>query len=423
MRLLARRDQRQFPRGGGFGLPGTGAEIHSCIFPSPWQAGSALRLALSTLCENPERKTGLTTFFHEFVRCSLALFADVEWIVFVGANQDWPMTSPRVEVVRRYPANDRLARRLLADHFLVPADARRRGADALLTVGFVPVAKRQPTILHLFSLQHLDRSNRMEPARRLYRSVLMGRSVRHAELIITNSQSAAGQIRAAYRSAVGQMLISPEGLQHEQFTSATDEGEAARLKEKFGLKPGYLLWVSNFYPYKQAPLLLAAYARLDPALRLRHPLVMAGGTWHGGSDARAYATSLGISADVRFLGWVDDADLAPLYRQARAFVLPTREETFGRCVIEAMACGTPCVVNEIPVMREITGGHATIVDFADPPAAAAALDSIVRDEALHARLLAEGMAWTQRYSFERLATERIEAIREMLTRAGSPKES
>ena len=95
---------------------------------------------MSALCEHPSRRTGLTTLFHEFIRRSLALFDDLEWIVFAGPGQDWAVPSPRVQVVRRYPANDRLMRRLLADHFLVPADARRRGADALLTVGFVPVA-------------------------------------------------------------------------------------------------------------------------------------------------------------------------------------------------------------------------------------------------------------------------------------------
>ncbi len=98
-----------------------------------------LRLALSMLCENPLHKTGLTTFFHEFVSRSLTLFDDLEWIVFAGPKQEWTISSPRMQVVRRYPAHHRLGRRLLAAHLRVPADARQRGADALLTVGFVPV--------------------------------------------------------------------------------------------------------------------------------------------------------------------------------------------------------------------------------------------------------------------------------------------
>ncbi len=260
----------------------------------------------------------------------------------------------------------------------------------------------------------------MSAARRLYRGALMGWFVRRAELIITNSQFAAGQIRDAYQSTVGRLLVSPEGLQHEQFNPEAAPGEAARLQEKYDLAPGYLLWASNFYPYKQAPLLLAAYALLDEDTRRQHPLVMVGGNWQGGADAaRAQAAVLGITDQVRFLGWVDDADLAPLYRQARAFVLPSREETFGRCVIEAMACGTPCVVNDIAVMHEVTGGHATVVDFHDAPAAAQALDASLHDDAQRARLRTEVMARTQRYSFERQAAERVEAVLALLGRLRS----
>ena len=113
---------------------------------------------------------------------------------------------------------------------------------------------------------------------------------------------------------------------------------------------------------------------------------------------------------------MEDAWLAPLYRQARAFVLASREETFGRCVVESMACGTPCVVNDIPIMHEVTGEHALIVDFHDAAAASEALRTLLSDDARHARLRADGIAWAARFDFDRLATERIAAIRAALHR-------
>ena len=374
-----------------------------------------MKLALSILCENPARKTGLTTLFDEFVRHALPLFPDVDWLIFAGPDQAWTLDDPRVELVRRFPANDRLVPRLFADHFLVPAAARRRGAAALLTVGFAPIRRCLPTIMHLFSLQHLDRTNRSGLARRLYRRFVVDRGVRTAEGIVTNSQFAARQILQVFPGCRERLTVSYEGLQHEQFQPDATPGEAGFIAEKLGLLPGYLLWVSNFYPYKQSDLLLAAYARLDPALRARHPLVMVGGDWEGGKQtARAEAAALGIEGDVRFPGWVEDAWLAPLYRQARGFALASREETFGRCVAEAMACGTPCVVNDIPIMHEVTGEHALVVDFRDTARAAEALRALLTDDAQHARLRAGGIAWTERFSFDKLSTERIEAIKHAL---------
>lgn len=63
------------------------------------------------------------------------------------------------------------------------------------------------------------------------------------------------------------------------------------------------------------------------------------------------------------------------------------------------------------------GGHAVIVDFHNAAAAAVALDSLLTDDARHARLRAAGIEWTTRYTFEKLAAERIQAIRTALAHA------
>jgi glycosyltransferase involved in cell wall biosynthesis len=386
--------------------------LEDSAFRTP--AGKAsLKLALTILAENPLRKTGLTTLFHEFVSCSLHLFPDVSWIIFAGSNQEWTIRNPRVEVVRDFPANDKLSRRLFADHFRVPAEARKRGAHALLTVGFVPTRKCLPTVLHVLSLQTLDKRNRLGFLRQFYRNSMVKYNWPQADLIITNSQWTADQISGLYPEFRERMVISHEGLQHEIFQPVAGAGEPALLAEKFGLKPGYFLWISNFYPYKQAGLLLAGYARLNSEIRRQHPLVMVGGNWLGGLDlARETAKRLGMEKDVRFLGWTDDAMLAPLYRQAKVFCLASREETFGRCVIEAMACGTPCIVNDISVMREVTAGHALIVDYQDADAVAGALQKLITDKKLAAALRAAGIARARDFTFEKLAAERITAIRQ-----------
>ena len=374
-----------------------------------------MKLALSILCENPRRNTGLTTLFYEFVSRGLRLFPDVRWLIFAGPNQEWGIEDPRVEVNRDFPANDQINRRLFSDHFQVPAVARARGADALLTVGFVPTRKTLPTAMHVLSLQHLDPLNKMSLARGLYRRWTTKFSWPKADLALTNSRFAIEQIFSVCPELAGRVVQSYEGLQHEQFNPGHAGDEAAQLERQFGIRPGYFLWTSNFYPYKQASLLISAYAKLPAELRARHPLVMAGADWDNMlSAAQQQVVELGIERNVKFLGWVDDGWLAPLYRHALAFCLASREETFGRCVIEAMACGTPCVVNDIPIMREVTQERALLVDFANTDGARDALGKLASDPALRARLRAEGIERAAGFSFEKLVSERIRAIRRML---------
>jgi glycosyltransferase involved in cell wall biosynthesis len=348
------------------------------------------------------------------------MFEELSWVVFVGPNQDWHVSDPRVEVVRRFPANDRLYPRLLADHLQVPPEARARGADLLITTGFVPLRKSLPIVMNVFSLQHLDRKNRVGLSRELYRSWVTRRWPK-ADLVITNSRFAVSQILGLFPELHDRLVQSYEGLQHEEFNTNVNPDEAARLKMELRLDPGYFLWVSNFYPYKQADLLLAGYGQLDTHFRKKHPLVMVGGEWDGYRvKAQRQAEAMGLGEDVKFFGWVGDKLLAPLYRHAIAHVMPSREETFGRTVIESMACGTPVIVNDIPIMHEVTSAQAIIVNFNDTAAVTNTLARISQDDALRAKLRAGGLARAQDFTFEKFTGERIAAIKRLMTarRAG-----
>src|SRR5205823_1412698 len=66
--------------------------------------------------------------------------------------------------------------------------------------------------------------------------------------------------------------------------------------------------------------------------------------------------------NVTWLGDVDDAQLAALYRGARCLVYASLYEGFGIPVAEALACGCAIVTSRGSAMEEIAGGAATYVD-------------------------------------------------------------
>ena len=126
--------------------------------------------------------------------------------------------------------------------------------------------------------------------------------------------------------------------------------EVASVRARYGLPEEYLLWVGGLEtpdPRKR----IAALARAPREL----PLVLVGAT-------KPWAHEL---PDVTLTGRVPDEDLAAIYSGARALVFPSDDEGFGLPTVEALACGTPVVASDIPVLREVLGDRATFVDGAD----------------------------------------------------------
>lgn len=82
------------------------------------------------------------------------------------------------------------------------------------------------------------------------------------------------------------------------------------------------------------------------------------------------------------------------------FALPTEGEGFGLPVIEAMAAGTPLLLSDIPVMREVAGDAAVYLPPHSPEEWAKAIDALLADESRRADLVAKGLERIKNYSLE-----------------------
>jgi glycosyltransferase involved in cell wall biosynthesis len=82
-----------------------------------------------------------------------------------------------------------------------------------------------------------------------------------------------------------------------------------------------------------------------------------------------------------------------------ALLFPSAYEGFGLPVVEAMAAGTPALVSDIPVMREVAGDAARRLPVGDARAWAAGMQSINDDPGLRADLAKRGRARTAEFSW------------------------
>jgi glycosyltransferase involved in cell wall biosynthesis len=174
------------------------------------------------------------------------------------------------------------------------------------------------------------------------------RAVRRARRVIVPTHAVAADARALL--GVEPVVIA------EAAAPVFAPRDPAAVRARFGLPEHYLLWVGGLEhpdPRKRVAELAAAPRAL--------PLVLAGP--HG-----AWAKQL---PNVTLTGHVSDDDLAALYTGARALVFPSDDEGFGLPPLEALACGTPVVAADVPVLREVLGESATYAATIDDLLAAA----------------------------------------------------
>ncbi len=100
-------------------------------------------------------------------------------------------------------------------------------------------------------------------------------------------------------------------------------------------------------------MLLRAFAALAP--RVPDARLFIAGSGELRQDLERQAEAAGIASRVRFLGLVDNRELPSYYAAADLFVLPSRLESWGTVMLEALACGTPVVATATAGALEAQG--------------------------------------------------------------------
>jgi glycosyltransferase involved in cell wall biosynthesis len=192
------------------------------------------------------------------------------------------------------------------------------------------------------------------------------------------------------------------------------EDKIAAARDRLQLPDRFILFAGTLEPRKNVAGLLRAY-RL---LRDQHPhspdLILAGSRGWLFDETRALIGDLRLSDYVRWIESPPDGDLAALYNAATLLVLPSHYEGFGLTVLEAMACGAPCIISDRGSLPEIAGGVAKEIDPDDAGELSEALAGVVSDRALQQQLRHKGLARAAEFSWQRCARETLAVYRRVL---------
>jgi glycosyltransferase involved in cell wall biosynthesis len=138
--------------------------------------------------------------------------------------------------------------------------------------------------------------------------------------------------------------------------------------------PLRVLFLSRLHEKKNIPMLLRALASMPNAARLVELTVAGDGDPRYRGDLESLSQSLGLSAQVEFVGHVDGEAKRAAFAQADVFVLPSAHENFGIAVAEALAAGLPVIVTPgVALATNVADAGAGLVVNATEDAVASAL--------------------------------------------------
>jgi D-inositol-3-phosphate glycosyltransferase len=206
--------------------------------------------------------------------------------------------------------------------------------------------------------------------------------VRLADRLVANTAQERDELVGLYGADPDRVDVVQPGDDLEVFRPLPRVEARSRL----GLPPDerIVLFAGRLQPHKGPDVAIEAVARLDPDVRL----VIVGGPSGTGTEhpeaLAELASDLGVTDRISLVPPVDQRKLADWYAAADVVCVPSHSESFGLVAMEAQACGRPVVaaaVGGLPT-AVIDGVTGALVDGHDPADYAAALATILNDEAL-----------------------------------------
>ena len=219
---------------------------------------------------------------------------------------------------------------------------------------------------------------------------------RHAATIAVSR--AAQEAMARYFTA--QWEIIPNGVDTTFFRPGPGRSAGPRL-----------LWLGRIEPRNDLGTVLAAMPRILERYPAAHLTVVGDGPWR--SRMERAARRLGPSVD--FAGYINGGRPG-FYGGADAYLCPTTRASFGVTLLEAMACGTPLVVSDIPAFRDLAAqSHAVFAPPGDPGAWAEAVNTLIDDTERRETMAREGRRVAERHAWP-LVAQRVLAVYRRVTR-------
>jgi glycosyltransferase involved in cell wall biosynthesis len=234
----------------------------------------------------------------------------------------------------------------------------------------------------------------------MVQTLTVRKAVARADYVVTISRSTQDDLVASLGVPKEKTKVVYPGVAGS-FKPADQAASARYISDRYGVPVRYMAAVGTVEPRKNLRLLIQALRILKFTASLDSPLLVVGASGWKNSSLFSEIRSAGLTEnEIRFLGYIPDADMPKFYAGSQLFLFPSLYEGFGLPPVEAMACGAPVIASNAPCMPEILGDASMLVPYDQPEVIASAIKQLRDNESLRETLRAKGLQRARMFNYD-----------------------
>lgn len=299
--------------------------------------------------------------------------------------------------------------RILCDQLVLPLYLKKYNLDILFSPQNVCSLLTNIKQVSVLQLAYRPLLKGMSKGRRAYYELLLPRSIQKSDKVIAVSSFMKDMLLEDFGVDSSKIRVVYEGI--DPTFCDTKKKKSPSVEIGSDPKP-YILYVGSLFSYKRVEYLIRAFSKFKKKYNTKHKLLLVGrGSEDRVNDLKECVSKEGMIEQVIFKGEIKHNLTPCYYRGADVFVYPSRVESFGLPVLEAMACGVPVIASDRASLPEVVGSAGLVVDVEDINELSEAIYRTVTNDKVRLKLIKRGRERVRFFSWERVAKETLEVFK------------
>jgi len=373
-----------------------------------------VKVAINTRFLLANKLEGIGWFTFEVVKRMVEQHPEVEFIFFFDRKYDEQFIFGKnvTPIVLNPPARHPVLWYIWFEWAVARALKRHQPDVFLSPDNYLSLSTKVPTTMVVHDIAYAHFPMEVPYIFRKFYQHFVPKYIQKADNIVAVSEYTKHDILDKFNVSTHKIAVACNGCR--DIFQPLEAAAQAEIRAQYAKEKDYFLYIGAVHPRKNVHRLIEAFDLFKAATQSDMQLLIVGRFgWQTGVVKTAYEQSPN-KADIQFLGYVAEAEMAKILASCYAFIYPSLFEGFGIPILEAMHCEVPVITSNVSSMPEVAGDAGILIHPNDVDDICSAMLALFENKALRASLIEKGKTQRTQFSWQRAADVVWEQVTQLI---------